>query len=269
MEGSLTHLPISQRLTILAEVKKGLVALVVGVVLASCGSGSNGSDHTEELTVFAASSLTEALPELGDAFTADHAGARFTFSFGSSSDLAAQILEGAPVDLFASADDANMQKIVNGGEGAATPTSVGRNTFSIIVAAGNPLGITSIADLTDPDLIVVTCVETAPCGSGALAIFANAGVSITPKSFEEKVKGVVTKVVSGEADAGIVYVTDVLAVGHSADGVSIPIEINVTTDYAMAVTKSSDHSALAQAFIDFIASDAGQAILAKFGFLAP
>ena len=234
----------------------------------SCSSGSNSAGQ-KDLKVFAASSLTEVLPELADAFDAEHPEAKITFSFGSSSDLATQVLEGAPVDIFVSADDSNMQKVVEGGEAVSVPTTFASNTFEIIVAKGNPFGIASVADLANPDLIVINCVETAPCGKGAVAILDNAGIKVTPKSYEEKVKGVVTKVTSGEADAGIVFVTDVLAAGDTASGVEIPADINVLSNYLMVVTKSSSHYELAQAFIDFIAGNAGQTILARFGFLAP
>ena len=248
--------------------KKLLAIFALGSLLA-LGCGGNESSATTNLTVFGASSLTEALPELASAFKEDHPEASFNFSFGSSSDLAAQILEGAPVDVFASADDSNMEKVVAGGEALGTPTSFARNTFAIIVAKGNPKAIAGISDLASADLLVVTCVETAPCGKGALAILANAGVRVVPKSYEEKVKGVVTKVTSGEADAGIVYVTDVLAADASADGVDIPSNINVVNNYPVVVTKESNNAALAQQFIDFIASKAGQTILARYGFLAP
>ena len=143
------------------------------------------------------------------------------------------------------------------------------NTAAIIVGPGNPKGIAGLADLVDEDLIVVLCAPEVPCGKYATTIFENAGVMVTPKSFEENVKAVVTKVTLGEADAGIVYATDVTAAGAKAEGVEIPAAVNVVAEYPIAVTKEASNSVGAQAFIDFVNSEQGQKILATYGFLAP
>lgn len=219
--------------------------------------------------MFAASSLTEAFTALGDAFTAANPDAHVTFNFAGSSDLVTQINEGAPSDVFVSADDSNMTKITDASLNATDPVVIARNTFAIIVEKGNPQGITGVADLANSNLVVVLCADTVPCGKGAVKILANAGVTVTPKSLEDKVKGVVTKVTSGEADAGIVFVTDVKAAAASADGVDIPADVNVISDYPIVVTKDAQNPTAAQAFIDFVNSAAGQAILAQYGFLAP
>ena len=147
--------------------------------------------------------------------------------------------------------------------------AIAKNTFEIIVENGNPRGIAAVADLANPELVVVLCAETVPCGNGAAKILKNSNVTVTPKSLEDKVKGVVAKVTTGEADAGIVFVTDVKAAGDKASGVEIPTDVNVVTNYPMAVTKEAANAALARVFIDFVSASQGQAILAKYGFLAP
>ena len=224
---------------------------------------------TGEVVVFAGSSLTEAFNEMATAFKVDNPDATVTFNFAGSGDLVTQITQGAPADIFVSADDSNMKKLIDAGEAVGEPVDIAKNTTQIIVEPGNPKGVTGVADLAKPDLIVVLCADTVPCGKSAATVLKNAGVTVTPASFEDKVKGVVTKVTAGEADAGIVYVTDVMAAGNAAAGVDVPADINVINNYPMALTKESPNPTTAKAFMDFVASDAGQAILAKYGFLAP
>ena len=222
-----------------------------------------------DVVVFAASSLTEAFTEMGTAFKADNPDANVTFDFAGSGDLVTQITQGAPADIFVSADDSNMKKLTDATENAGDPVAIARNSMEILVEKGNPKAIATVADLAKPDTIVVLCAETVPCGKNAAAVLANAGVAVTPNSLEDKVKGVVTKVSAGEADAGIVFVTDVNSSGDGAEGVKIPDDINVISNYPIVVTKEATNPEAAQAFIDFVAGDAGQAILAKYGFLAP
>ena len=265
---------------------------LLGFIGASCGSNDANSATTTPTTiaatlapttaasttvpaasgdvvVFAASSLTEAFTAMGEAFKVKNPDANVKFNFAGSGDLVTQITEGAPADVFVSADDSNMTKLTDAGENAGDPVAIAKNTFQIIVEKGNPKKIATVADLANPNLIVVLCADTVPCGKGAAKVLANAGVTVTAKSLEEKVKGVVTKVAAGEADAGIVFVTDVNAAADSADGVEIPADINVISNYPIVVTKAAPNPGAAQAFVDFVASDAGQAILAKYGFLAP
>jgi molybdate transport system substrate-binding protein len=162
-----------------------------------------------------------------------------------------------------------MKKLTDAGENVGDPVSIAKNIMEIIVEKGNPKAVTGVADLAKPDLVVVLCADTVPCGKSAAAVLKNAGVTATPKSLEDKVKGVVTKVSAGEADAGIVYVTDVNAAKDAADSVEIPADINVTNNYPMVLTKESANPDAAKAFMAFVSSHAGQAILAKYGFLAP
>jgi len=249
------------------------VLAIAGIATASCGgddapqTSTSGSAVAGSVVVFAASSLTEAFTAIGAAFQVANPEATVTFNFAGSSDLVNQINEGAPADVYASADDSNMAKLTEAGGNATEPVVAARNTFEIIVAPGNPKGIAGVADLADPDLIVVLCGDTVPCGTGAAEVLANAGVTVTPKSFEEKVKGVVTKVTVGEADAGIVFLTDVIAAGDAAAGVPIPADVNAISSYPIVVTKEAPNAAAAQAFVDFVAGAEGQAILAKYGFL--
>ncbi len=143
------------------------------------------------------------------------------------------------------------------------------NLLTIIVPPGNPKGITGVADLAKPDLKVVLCAAEVPCGKYAQQILTTAGVAVTPVSLEQNVKGVVTKVTADEADAGIVYVTDVIAAGDAAAGVDIPADINVVAEYPIASVKASTNSEVDQAFIDFLTGPDGQAIMAKYGFGSP
>ena len=255
---------------------------LLGFVGTSCGSDSQSAATTPatdapttapavtgDVVVFAASSLTEAFTEIGDSFKVDNPGANIVFTFAGSGDLVTQIGEGAPADVFASADDPNMMKLTDAGESAGEPVSIAKNTMEIIVEKGNPKAVSGVADLAKPDLLIVLCAEAVPCGKSAAAVLKNAAVTVSPVSLEDKVKGVVTKVTAGEADAGIVYVSDVNAAGDTVAGLEIPADINVINNYSMVVTKESTNTAGAHTFIDYVASDAGQAILDKYGFLAP
>lgn len=244
-------------------------ATALGFV-AGCASDDDGrSAAAGTITVFAAASLADAFAELGDSFTAANPGTDVTFSFAASSELVAQIVEGAPADVFASADQANMAKLTDADEQASDPVVFATNLMEIVVASGNPEGITGLADLADEDLVVVTCAVEVPCGAYAEQIFVDAGVQVAPKSYEENVKAVVAKVTIGEADAGIVYRTDVAAAGDAVTGIEIPDDVNVVAEYPIVATQTAADPELAQAFVDHVLSDDGQAVLASFGFLAP
>ena len=222
-----------------------------------------------DITVFAAASLTEAFTELGEAFTAANPDARATFTFDASSALVQQITEGAPADVFASADTANMDKLTEPGLNGTEPVVFATNLLTIIVAPDNPRGITGVADLANNDLVTVICAAEVPCGRYANEILANAAVTVTPDSLDQNVRGVVTKVTAGEADAGIVYVTDVTAAGDDAAMVEIPEDINVVAQYPIATVKESADAEVGEAFIDFLIGTDGQAIMAEYGFGAP
>jgi len=240
----------------------------VVAVIAGC-AGSSDSAKPVELNVFAASSLKEAFTEIGAAYTATHPGVTVTFNFGASSELAAQIGQGSPADVFASADDANMTKVVDAVGTVGEPQQFATNSLEIIVGAGNPKGITGLADLARPDVLFVTAAPEVPIGKYAAKVLDAAGVTVTPKSLEQNVKGIVTKVTLGEADAGIVYVTDVLAAGATATGVPFPSEINVTAHYPVAALKGTTHGDAANEFVSFVLSGEAGAILSRVGFGAP
>ncbi len=224
------------------------------------------ADIEGDITVFAAASLTDSFTAMGEAFESEYPDADVTFNFAASSDLVGQINEGAPADVFASADQKNMDKLTDAGNSGDEPQTFATNSLAIIVEPGNPKGITGIDSLEDPDLIVVACDPEVPIGGYAQQVFENAGVDVEPDSLEENVNGVVTKVVEGEADAGLVYATDVIAAGDEADGVEIPEGINVVAEYPIAVTADAPNPDGAAGFEAFVLSDEGQAILAEYGF---
>jgi molybdate transport system substrate-binding protein len=260
-----------QRLRVLAGSVVGL-----SLVAAACGDDDASTSTTAaspglqgEITVFAAASLTDAFSEIATAFTAANPDATASFSFDASSALVMQINEGAPADVFASADTANMDKLVDEGLNAQEPEIFATNRLGIIVAPDNPLGITGVADLVDTDIKTATCAGEVPCGRYAAEIFTNAGVTVTPVTLEQNVRGVVTKVTAGEVDAGIVYVTDVLAAGDQAELVEIPEDINVRAEYPIAAVSRSPDIAVAEAFIEFVLGPQAQDILGEFGFDAP
>ncbi len=257
---------------------------VAVLALAACGSGNTaGSDAAAptaastkpastlkgDLNVFAAASLTAAFDEIGAAFTTENPDVKVTFNYAGSSDLVTQINEGAPADVFASADKANMTKLTDAGNNSGTAVVFAENTPQIIVGKGNPKAIAAVADLAKPDTIVVLCAPEVPCGKYAATILTNAKVTVTPKSQEQNVKAVVSKVTAGEADAGIVYATDVLAAGDAAEGVDIPADVNVIAEYPIVVIKASANPEAAAAFIEFVGSEQGQKILDSYGFLKP
>jgi molybdate transport system substrate-binding protein len=224
---------------------------------------------TGTITVFAASSLTGAYTEIGQAFQAANPGATVKFNFAASSTLATQINQGAPADIFASADDANMKKITDTGLNLGSPVEFATNKLQVIVGKGNPLGITSVTDLAKPNVITVTCDPSVPIGAYTQQVFQKAGITVKPKSLEPDVKGIVTKVTTGAADAGVVYATDVLAAGSSAQGVVIPDQLNVIANYPLSVVRGTKDAYSAQVFMNYVLGKDGQAILAKWAFTSP
>ncbi len=251
------------------RVRTVVVFVAALVMVVSCGGNDASSTVDADITVFAAASLTAAFTELGEAFTAEHPGLVVNFNFAGSSELVAQIIEGAPVDVFASADPSNMAKLTDVDLGADVPVVFATNVAEIIVEPGNPTGINGVADLAGDDLVIVQCATEVPCGSYAEKIFSNAGVTVAPASFERNVKAVVTKVTLGEADAGIVYRTDVIAAGDDATGVAIPADVNVVAEYPIVLNTDAPNPDGARAFIDFVLGPAGQEIIAGYGFGGP
>ena len=247
-----------------------LSLVVCAGFLAACASGG-GPPETDLLkgttAVFAAASLTDSFKALGRSFQAAHPGTSVQFNFAGTPTLLTQIEQGASADVFASADTTNMDKLKADGFTLEAPQVFAHNKLEIVVAAGNPKGITGLADLAKPGVIYITEASTVPAGKYALQILAAASVKVTPKCLETDVKAVVSKIELGEADAGIVYVTDVKAAGSKAAGVPIPDYVNVIATYPIVAVKGTRNSNLANAFISYVQSADGQAMLQSFGFL--
>ena len=240
-------------------------------LLGACGTSGqpatpSGSGLSGSITVFAAASLTAAFDTIGADFQQVHPGTVIHFTFAGSSTLVAQVQQGAIGDVFASADQPNMQKLVNAGLTSGSPSIFARNKLQIVVPAGNPKHVTGLADLGRFGLVVVLCAPAVPCGHYAVQALQKAKVTVIPASEETDVKAVLTKVALGEADAGIVYVTDVRASGAQVQGVDIPDALNVIADYPIVVVKDSQNMALARAFIGYIHANS-QRTLARYGFL--
>lgn len=222
-----------------------------------------------ELTVSAAASLTAAFGEIGAAFAGAPGGLPVRSNFAGSSTLVQQIREGAPVDVFASADEANMQKLVDARAVAGSPEIFARNRLEILVARGNPKKIESLADLARSDVRASLCGPAVPAGRYAREAFAKAGVAVPETSQELDVKAVVSRVLLGEADAGVVYSTDVRAAGDDVEGIAIPDAQNVVARYPVAVLEEARQPEAARAFVTFLRGADVQAILARHGFLPP
>lgn len=221
------------------------------------------------LTVFAAASLKKAFTDIGAAFEKAHPGTRVTFSFAGSSDLVAQLQQGAPADVFASADEKNMNKATADSLTAGRPVSFASNTLEIAVPAGNPAQVHSLADLARPGVKVVLCAPEVPCGSATAKVEKAAHVDLKPVSEEQSVTDVLGKVSTGEADAGLVYVTDVKAATGSVRGVPFSESSEAVNVYPIATLKSSRNAALAGAFLRAVTGEPGQGILAAAGFAKP
>ena len=247
----------------------GLVAVACGGVGSRPAASPSVPQVSGSLTVLAAASLTDAFTTIGDQLHRKYPGIATTFSFAGSATLVAQIQQGAPADVFASADQPNMQKLVDGGLADGQPAVFTQNRLQIVVQAGNPKKIAGLADLANPNLVVDLCAPAVPCGSYATQAFARAGVKVTPKSQEQDVKSVVTRVSLGEADAGIVYTTDVKAGGTTVQGVDIPADQNVIATYPIVRVKGTRNPVTASAFIDWVVGATGQKILAQYGFTRP
>jgi molybdate transport system substrate-binding protein len=216
------------------------------------------------ITVLAAASLTDSFNEIGKAFEAANPAVHVKFSYDVSSTLATRANSSAPADVFASADDANMLKVTAAGN-APRPQTFVRNALEIIVRKGNPKGIQKLVDFNRSNVLYMLCAVGVPCGTYGKQALDRVGVTRAPASYEATTKGVVNKVTSGRADAGIVYVTDVKAA--AADGVAIPEDQDIVATYPIAVLKQSPHPDVARAFVDYVLSPPGQATLAKYGFL--
>jgi molybdate transport system substrate-binding protein len=221
------------------------------------------------VTVFAAASLTEAFTEIGRAFEAATPGVHVMFNFGPSSGLAEQIVQAAPADVFAAANTSTMDKVVSAGRADGQPAVFVRNYLEIAVPAGNPAGVTGLADFGKADLKLALCAEQVPCGGAASKAFAAAGVTPRPDTLEQDVKAVLTKVRLGEVDAGIVYRTDVKAAGEKVEGIEFPEAGNAVNEYPIAVLHDAPNAAAARAFVQFVRGAECTRRLIEAGFARP
>jgi molybdate transport system substrate-binding protein len=248
-----------------------LVALVAVLGMAGCGgtgaaaTGAGGG----RLTVFAAASLTESFTQIGRDFEAAHPGVTVTFNFAGSSALATQINQGAPADVFASAAPANMKTVTDAGNGDGNPTTFVKNQLVIAVPKGNPKGITGLADLARPGLKVALCAPQVPCGVAATKALTAAGVAVTAVTQEQDVKSALAKVKLGEVDAALVYRTDARAAASDIDGIEFPESARAINEYPIIVLKGAPDKATARAFVAYVLSDKGRAVLTWAGFQAP
>ena len=250
-----------------------ILAALVAVAAAGCSSSSSTSStstssSTGTITVFAAASLMGTFTQLGKQFEAAHKGDTVKFSFGPSDGLAAEITSGAPADVFASASAKTMDTVVTAGD-AASPTNFAKNVMEVAVPPNNPANVTSVTDLAKSSVKVALCEPTVPCGVVAAEVFKNAGITVKPVTLQADVKSVLTQVELGNVDAGMVYVTDVMAAGSKVKGVTIPASDNASTLYPIATISSSKHKSEAQAFVSYVLSPAGQQVLTAAGFQKP
>ncbi|HYN68121.1 MAG TPA: molybdate ABC transporter substrate-binding protein [Ornithinibacter sp.] len=257
-----------------------VVAGLVGAGLTGCGSGGTDSGSggsagasaaqsvTGDITVLAAASLTQSFTTIGRQFEAANPGVEVTFGFAGSSALVNQILSGAPADVFASASATNMDAVVAAGA-AADSRVFATNVMAIAVPPTNPAGVTGVGSLAGTEVTTALCQPQVPCGATARKVFANAGVTVTPVTLEPDVTSVLSKVQLGEVDAGVVYRTDVLAAGGKVEGVEIPDDVNASTSYPIAALTRGANTAAAAAFVDYVLSPQGAAVLTAAGFQRP
>jgi molybdate transport system substrate-binding protein len=250
------------------RVLAGVVSTMLVFGLVACSSGSQSSQGNR-IVVFAAASLKSVFTEIAEQFKTDNPGVTVDFSFAGSSDLANQLTQGATADVFASADVAQMNVVAKAGLLAADPQNFASNTLIIVTSANNPKKIGSFADLTRPGLSVVICQQKVPCGAATRRIEDKTGVHLNPVSEELSVSDVLNKVTSGQADAGLVYVTDAITAGNIVTPVPFPEAAQAVNVYPIAVLKKAPQPALAQKFVTMVTTEAGQKILDRSGFAKP
>ncbi len=260
-----------------------LLSAVLAACLAGCASGTpaapgssaaaTGGSQTPGLsgsiTVFAAASLKATFTRLASDFEARNPGTKVTLSFAGSSDLVTQLTQGAPADVFASADTRNMAKLSDASLVEGSPKDFATNVLTIAVPPANPASIGSFADLAKPGVKVVTCASQVPCGAAAQTVQKASGITLKPVSEESSVTDVLGKVTSGEADAGLVYVTDVTAAGDKVEGIPFPESAQAVNSYPIATVRTSRNKGLAAAFIAAVTGSEGRKVLLDAGFGAP
>ncbi|MEU0803784.1 molybdate ABC transporter substrate-binding protein [Streptomyces sp. NPDC005970] len=268
-----------RRTRALTTTAAGAAALLLA--LSACSSSSDSSSEKDSakkdsskklsgtVTVFAAASLKESFTTLKEKFEAEHPGTKVAFNFGGSDTLAASITSGAPADVFAAASDKTMKIVTDAHDTDGTPTTFVRNQLAIATLPGNPQQIGTLKDLTKSGLKVALCAKTVPCGAAAQKALDASGLKLTPVSYEQDVKGALTKVELKEVDAAVVYKTDVKAAGGKVDGVEFPESAEAINAYPIAPLKDAPNAAAAKAFVALVKSAEGQKVLTSAGFLKP
>ncbi len=244
------------------------ILLIAGLAATSLACGAATSSGRDPVLVFAAASLTDAFGEIERMFEAASPDFDVQLNLAGSSSLREQILEGAPADVFASANTSNMDQVVGAGE-ASHSVTLATNLLQVAVPAGNPAGVTGLADFAREDLLIGLCAAGVPCGDFGRQALANAGVIAAVDTNEPDVRALLVKIEAGELDTGIVYVTDVLAAGDRVEGVVIPADTNVVATYPIAALTNAPNSDGAEAFVTFATSDEAREILARYGFATP
>jgi molybdate transport system substrate-binding protein len=251
----------------------GLAALLP---LTACGASSNaapgnttGSGLRGTLTVFAAASLTDVFTALGRALEDQQPGLDVRFNFAGSSALATQITQGAPADVFASANEAQMTVVTDARLAAGDPVVFTSNVLEIAVPKGNPAHVTGLADFARPDLTLAVCAPDVPCGAAARKVFTAGGVAAVPDTQEEDVRAALTKVELGEVDAALVYASDVASAGGAVEGIPFPEAEEAVNDYPICALSAAPNPAAARAFVDLVRSDGGRKALEDAGFRTP
>ncbi len=247
---------------------KVAVSLAAVALLGACTSqDSTASDDTEVL-ISVAASLTDVFIEIETVFEAQNPGVDVLLNIAGSATLSAQILEGAPADVFASASISTMTPLVEAGLTSSEPQVFAHNDMEIAVPTGNPGGVSSLDDFSSEDLLIGLCSDGVPCGDLAREVLSKAGVDPAIDTNEPNVRSLLTKLEIGELDIGIVYATDVAA-SNSVDGIEIPDEDNVVAEYPIAIISGSNNPPEANALVAFVMSPEGQAILTRHGFSSP
>ncbi|MDT7675329.1 MAG: molybdate transport system substrate-binding protein [Pseudonocardiales bacterium] len=262
--------------------KKSLVMVASGLLasalVAGCGGGGasqsggpsgSAAPGAATLTVSAAASLTDVFNQLGKTFESQNPGSTVRFNYGGSSDLAQQIVNGAPADVFAAANTSTMATVSKAGLVSGDPSVFVTNVLQIAVAPGDPKGIHTFADLTKPDLKVVVCAPQVPCGSAAVQVEKATGVTLKPVSQEADVRSALSKVSTGDADAALVYVTDVKSSKGKVEGVDFPEAAKALNQYPIAVLKNAPNADLAAKFVALVRGADGQQVLTNAGFGTP
>ncbi len=257
----------------------GTATVLAAALLTGCGAadggdavgGAAGGDGSlgGTLTVFAAASLTDVFTGLGEQLEAEHPGLEVQFTFAGSSTLATQVTQGAPADVFASANPGQMAVVTDAGLADGEPQVFTSNVLEIAVPAGNPADVTGLADFAREELTLAVCAPEVPCGAAAEDVFAAAGVDAVPDTLEEDVRAALTKVELGEVDAALVYATDVVAAGDAVEGIAVAEAEDAVNEYPVCVLTEAPNPEAARAFVDLVLSAEGQAALADAGFRAP